>query len=123
MNEHTHIRSTKGNGWRTPLCSCGCRKEARYVGRGTIFGNPFRIGDEVVHNSPDGLLIINVTSAEIAVELYVKWLNKWPTEFAGVPEPLHANIGLPAIRGHDLMCWCALDQPCHADELLRIANG
>lgn len=25
--------------------------------------------------------------------------------------------------GHDLACWCALDQPCHADVLLEIANG
>jgi hypothetical protein len=23
------------------------------------------------------------------------------------------------LAGHDLACWCKLDQPCHADELLR----
>lgn len=27
------------------------------------------------------------------------------------------------LRGHDLACWCPLDQPCHADVLLEIANG
>ncbi len=27
------------------------------------------------------------------------------------------------LAGHDLACWCSLDQPCHADVLLRIANG
>jgi hypothetical protein len=26
------------------------------------------------------------------------------------------------LRGMDLMCWCPLDQPCHADVLLEIAN-
>ena len=26
-------------------------------------------------------------------------------------------------RGHDLACWCPLDQPCHADVLLELANG
>ena len=26
------------------------------------------------------------------------------------------------LRGKDLVCWCPLDQPCHADVLLRIAN-
>lgn len=26
------------------------------------------------------------------------------------------------LRGHDLACWCPLDQPCHADVLLEIAN-
>ena len=28
-----------------------------------------------------------------------------------------------ADAGLDLACWCALDQPCHADVLLRIANS
>ncbi|MBO0882015.1 MAG: DUF4326 domain-containing protein, partial [Mycobacterium sp.] len=26
------------------------------------------------------------------------------------------------LRGHDLACWCPLEQPCHADVLLAIAN-
>lgn len=28
-----------------------------------------------------------------------------------------------ALRGKNLACWCPLDQPCHADVLLEIANG
>jgi len=27
------------------------------------------------------------------------------------------------LRGHDLACWCPLDQPCHADRLLEVANA
>lgn len=27
------------------------------------------------------------------------------------------------LAGQDLACWCKLDQPCHADILLEIANG
>ncbi len=27
------------------------------------------------------------------------------------------------LRGHDLACWCALDEVCHADVLLELANG
>jgi hypothetical protein len=27
------------------------------------------------------------------------------------------------LRGKDLACWCPLDQPCHADVLLEIANA
>ncbi|WIE55393.1 DUF4326 domain-containing protein [Curtobacterium sp. MCBD17_003] len=27
------------------------------------------------------------------------------------------------LAGHDLACWCPLDQPCHADVLLEIASG
>jgi len=26
------------------------------------------------------------------------------------------------LRGRDLACWCPLDQPCHADVLLELAN-
>jgi hypothetical protein len=29
---------------------------------------------------------------------------------------------LAPLRGHDLVCWCPLDQPCHADVLLELAN-
>lgn len=27
------------------------------------------------------------------------------------------------LRGKNLACWCPLDGPCHADVLLRVANG
>ena len=27
------------------------------------------------------------------------------------------------LRGKNLVCWCRLDQPCHADILLKLANG
>jgi hypothetical protein len=26
------------------------------------------------------------------------------------------------LAGRDLACWCPLDQPCHADVLLEVAN-
>lgn len=29
---------------------------------------------------------------------------------------------LAPLRGRDLACWCPLDQPCHADVLLDLAN-
>ncbi len=27
------------------------------------------------------------------------------------------------LRGKNLMCWCGLDEPCHADVLLEVANS
>ncbi|ORV13543.1 hypothetical protein AWB94_04795 [Mycolicibacterium canariasense] len=30
---------------------------------------------------------------------------------------------LEQLRGHDLVCWCPLGQPCHADVLLELANA
>ena len=35
-----------------------------------------------------------------------------------IPEP----PSLGPLRGKNLACWCPLDQPCHADVLLEIAN-
>lgn len=34
----------------------------------------------------------------------------------------HRADDLPSIRGKNLACWCPLDQPCHADVLLELAN-
>lgn len=33
------------------------------------------------------------------------------------------DLDLSPLRGRDLACWCPLDQPCHADVLLELANG
>ena len=30
---------------------------------------------------------------------------------------------LAELAGHDLVCWCRLDQPCHVDTYLELANG
>ena len=30
---------------------------------------------------------------------------------------------LSELRGKNLVCWCRLDQPCHADVLLELANA
>lgn len=30
---------------------------------------------------------------------------------------------LRPLRGRDLACWCPLDEPCHADVLLELANA
>ena len=42
-------------------------------------------------------------------------------DIAAPKPPTVAEI-IAALRGKNLACWCALDQPCHADVLLRIAN-
>jgi hypothetical protein len=67
-----------------------------YVGRGTRWGNPFKIGR-------DG------TRDEVIAK-YEAWF-----EGAGLAEHL------PEIRGSNLVCWCA-PLRCHADFLLRRAN-
>jgi hypothetical protein len=52
--------------------------------------------------------ILDNYSAALAYRLYLE--RYLPEDFV---EPL---------RGRDLACWCHLDQPCHADVLLEVAN-
>ncbi len=70
---------------------------AVYVGRPTPWGNPFRAGVGIFETAME------------AVTGYRAWVESYPLDL----EPL---------RGKDLVCWCPLDQPCHADVLLELAN-
>lgn len=36
--------------------------------------------------------------------------------------PLTVEDVVRELRGRDLACWCRLDQPCHGDTLLDLAN-
>jgi hypothetical protein len=48
--------------------------------------------------------------------------HKWGNPFiVGDPSVPDAQTAV-RLTGHDLMCFCPLDQPCHADELLALAN-
>jgi hypothetical protein len=45
-------------------------------------------------------------------------LRRYEASLAGREDEIRADLA-----GRDLACWCPLDQPCHADILLRMANG
>lgn len=68
-----------------------------YVGRGSLWGNPYTVEK---HGRTQ------------AVALY---------------RQMYAGRGCLKLtrdlRGKNLACWCALDHPCHADVLLKIANS
>lgn len=51
-----------------------------------------------------------------AVELY-----RWKMTTEGLWT--NAQRRLSELTGKNLACWCPLDQPCHADVLLELANG
>jgi hypothetical protein len=71
---------------------------AIYVGRPTKWGNPFVMQDK--------------ETREDVVQAY-----------ANLIDPATATLIRQELRGKDLACWCPLDQPCHADVLLEIANS
>ena len=110
-------------GWRRP-------EGAIYVGRGSMWGNPFKVGKEVTIAGDfgpfDAKATILARDAAHASDLYRRFITTGiVAPFTGLS--FRSTITPEEIRqaraGRDLMCWCPLDQPCHADVLLEIANG
>lgn len=88
------IQRKRTRGWRKPA-------DAIVVSRPSRWGNPFRVGDQAT-----------------LVRLFEQWLVNSDDPRA---QWMRANLRL--LRGHDLACWCEPGEPCHADVLLRLANG
>lgn len=133
------IQRKRTKGWRMP-------EGAVYVGRPTVFGNPFRVvkseccGYWDVRDDNDVNYLVNheyVHRAEVradratwtsqteaarkAVSLYSDELTYWVGgRMKWDPDFREA---VEALRGHDLACWCPVGQPCHAEVLLALANG
>jgi hypothetical protein len=117
------IQRKRTKGWKMP-------KNAVDVTRSGKFGNPFRIGGFFMMGDPfrdygpfcmtyceaapeyaDARFTQIKTNAE-AVEWYRLYRKISP-----LPQDMIAKL-----RGKNLACWCPLDQPCHADVLLELAN-
>lgn len=108
MDRPRRIQRRRTRGWEMPPNTVP-------VGRGTRFGNPFVCDDP-----------------SLAVSAFRAWLNR---ERVVLPEGVSCAGGchvvdreamlraLPTLRGRDLACWCPVDQPCHADVLLEMANA
>lgn len=99
MPERVQRKRTKG--WKMPANTV-------YVGRPTMWGNPFGVHAE------DG-------GGEAAAQLFQDWL------YGSHPqtEPVRRQWirdHIDALRGKHLACWCASGQACHADTLLELAN-
>ena len=92
------IQRKRVKGWRKP-------PDAVSVCRPGPFGNQFRLGYAPPFDTPQSL-----------VDAFETWLLQTPEGRA------LAERAKRELRGHDLLCWCAVGSPCHADVLLRIAN-
>lgn len=73
-------------------------EDAVYIGRPSIFGNPFVIG-------------IDGTRSDV-IEKYRRHL--------AINTELRNKV-IKELKGKDLVCWCS-PKPCHGDVLLEIAN-
>lgn len=84
------------------------------VGHGTKYENPYRPSDLPAGGEPE-------ENRGILTGLFRDMLNTPATrELARYPHPDEIRA---ALAGKDLMCQCPLDQPCHGDVLLAVANS
>ena len=95
------IQRKRTKGWKMP-------KNTIYVGRPTIYANPFKITED--RDANDVVIAFNT------------WLTV---------DGCHANMeskklailnNLYRLKGKNLACWCPLNKRCHADILLELAN-
>ena len=89
------IQRKRSKGWRMP-------ENTVYVGRGTKWGNPYKVG-------VDG-------TADECVDKYAKDIDCIQGKLSFLSNDMTDLIG------KDLACWCPLDQPCHADVLIDGVN-
>jgi len=95
------IQRKRTKGWRMP-------PNTVYVGRPTMWGNPLRVGQRIVWK---GQLWCGFTQ-EDCLDFYEAYISTFSLKLIW-----------ELLEGKNLACWCPLDQPCHADILLRIANN
>ena len=114
MNKRIQRKRIKG--WKMP-------DNAVYVGRPSKWGNPFRIG--YYNNFPILILALIAKDSDEIHELrkgiYVKDKRAavyWFERLHGVFDKDYFK----ELRGKDLACWCNINDPCHADILLKLAN-
>lgn len=91
-----------------------CKREDYdiYIGRGSIFGNPFKI--------------TSILPREDAIDLFEIWLSGRLDEYDDFYKALRPQReallkALPKLKGKTLGCWCA-PKPCHGDVLARMAD-
>lgn len=96
-------------------------ENTKCVNRGTKWGNPFRVLPE------DGVWIVKdalgnywgdvYTEKTEAAKKAVQCFSGWIDGQIGLGE-----LDVSELAGKNLACFCPLDQPCHADYLLHLAD-
>ena len=131
------IQCKRTKGWRKPA-------GAVLVARPSMWGNPFRVRPSVLSKTkfevinerhPRAIIASFGTKREAqaeAVRLFEIWFDDTPAEPGTELYLFRQKYGwkgfflacaVNLLRGKDLMCWCALDDPCHRNVLLRKANA
>lgn len=136
--KHTpqRIQRKREKGWKMP-------PNTIYVGRGSKWGNPFRVVQysdgrwAVKCEDDDRQAEILTTVCRAAYDTKQEAQADAVTCYRMLIDPffhgchLHefwrsiANTSeiIAILKGKNLACWCAPGEPCHADFLLQVANA
>ncbi|KUO53162.1 MAG: hypothetical protein APF82_00815 [Sphingomonadales bacterium BRH_c42] len=111
------VQLRRVKGWRMPPNTVS-------VARPGPFGNPFIVSEcrEAGFVGTDRELAARCVAAFEAWAFSPYWRNNWDGEQSEAARTKLLSL-LPGLRGKNLACFCPLDQPCHADVLLKHANG
>jgi len=97
---------------------------AIYVGRPSRWGNPWEVLPEHRtawdRETPYGVWTTKDDGSRVTIGTFVN--AERASYWATVMFRRDFDDDLMPLHGHDLVCWCPLDQPCHADVLLELAN-
>ena len=101
MAKPQRIQLSRRKGWRMPENTVSVARPGRW-------GNPFKVGNFIEN--------VKTEDRAGAVAAFREMLT--------IDERNYPDTGAirAALRGKNLACWCPLDQPCHADVLLELAN-
>ncbi len=110
MKNPKRIQRKRSKGWRMP-------PNTVYVGRGSKWGNPFKVFKEKTGGYSIRKMRVRPFKQEIeAINYSVKCYRDRKARY-------FPPSWLDELKGKNLACWCRLDSPCHVDVLLGIANG
>lgn len=109
------IQRKRTKGWRKPA-------GAVCVSRPNKWGNLFKVGDKL-GSVPHWIVRQAGYWQECAERVICAWMAKDLYRVWVMRKIERGLLDIAELRGKDLVCWCALDAPCHVDVLLELANA
>lgn len=118
------VQLSRKKGWRMPPNTVS-------VARPGPHGNPWYVGPGQVRlTSGEKVSIPPILTAAGVVDRFRRWhAGEFGFQIGPHDHRLYGLVMCPGspprldgLRGKNLACWCPLDQPCHADVLLELAN-
>lgn len=123
LSKPHRVQLSRAKGWRKP-------ENTVVVSRPSKFGNPFTMAE---YRAFEARLDFHPKSdADVRSELVERFRSVvthgpdslyWTMENFQQVLIICRALDDGELAGKNLACWCPLDQPCHADVLLEIANG